>query len=317
MKIVCYGDSNTYGYDAADVFGGRLPPEERWPDILASVIGAEVVNCGMNGRTVPRYPRQQEADLRVITRNTGIDLVTIMLGTNDLLLGFDSENTADYMKTFLNLLKQTIPDCRFLLVAPPPSDVIPEGCDADFSELAALLVSFLMASVVKLRVVNAIGSGIFAAYALIIHSYPTMIMNICLVLINLYYLWKLRNSEPNYRLLRVSPQDGYLAAFLEHHKADIAACFPGRKWDASALDRAYLVCHGDETAGVLMGTTESGTLRIALDYTTPTYRDASVARYLLDHLQEEDCSVKTQNLRISPFSKRWVIQCKTAPMNCP
>ena len=139
MKIVCYGDSNTYGYDAADVFGRRLPPEERWPAILSSVLGAEVVNCGMNGRTVPRYPRQREADLRVITRNAGIDLVIIMLGTNDLLLGFDAENTADQMKTFLNILKQTIPDCRFLLVAPPPSDVIPEGCDADFSELAALL----------------------------------------------------------------------------------------------------------------------------------------------------------------------------------
>ena len=139
QKIVCYGDSNTYGYDAADVFGGRLPPEERWPDILSSLLGAEVVNCGMNGRTVPRYPRQREADLRVISRNAGADLLIIMLGTNDLLLGFDAENTADQMKTFLNILKRTMPDCRFLLVAPPQSDVIPEGCDADFSELEALL----------------------------------------------------------------------------------------------------------------------------------------------------------------------------------
>ena len=72
---------------------------------------------------------------------------------------------------------------------------------------ALVLVSFLMASVVKLRVVNAIGSGIFAAYALIIHSYPTMIMNICLVLINLYYLWKLRNRDPNYQMVRVSPTE--------------------------------------------------------------------------------------------------------------
>ena len=139
LKIVCYGDSNTYGYDAADVFGGRLSPENRWPCILSSLLDAEVVNCGMNGRIVPRYPRQREADLRVITRNAGVDLLIIMLGTNDLLLGFDVENTADQTKTFLNILKRTMPDCRFLLVAPPPSDVIPEGCDADFSELAALL----------------------------------------------------------------------------------------------------------------------------------------------------------------------------------
>ena len=58
---------------------------------------------------------------------------------------------------------------------------------------ALVLVSFLMASVVKLRIVNSVGSLIFAVYALLIKSYPTMVMNICLVLINLYYLWKLRN----------------------------------------------------------------------------------------------------------------------------
>lgn len=156
---------------------------------------------------------------------------------------------------------------------------------------ALVLVSFLMASVVKLRVVNAIGSGIFAAYALIIHSYPTMIMNICLVLINLYYLWKLRNREPNYQMVRISPADLYLSAFLNSHQADIATCFPGRSWDASALDHAYLICHGDETAGVLMGAEETGVLNIALDYTTPTYRDTSVARYLLDHLPAEKLSV--------------------------
>ena len=172
---------------------------------------------------------------------------------------------------------------------------------------ALVLVSFLMASVVKLRVVNAIGSGIFAAYALIIHSYPTLIMNICLVLINLYYLWKLRNHDPNYQMLRITPTDLYLSAFLNRHKADIAACFPGRSWDASALDRAYLICHGDETAGVLLGAEEAGVLNIALDYTTPTYRDASVARYLLDHLPDEKLNaLRYENAEPNPlgFLKR-------------
>ena len=46
---------------------------------------------------------------------------------------------------------------------------------------ALVLVSFLMVSVVKLRVVNTIGSLIFTVYAFIIHSYPTAIMNVCLV----------------------------------------------------------------------------------------------------------------------------------------
>jgi hypothetical protein len=152
---------------------------------------------------------------------------------------------------------------------------------------ALVLVSFLMASVVKLRVVNAVGSTIFAVYALLIHSYPTMIMNICLVLINLYYLWKLRNSAPEYQLVSLSPEEGFVRFFLEEHSEDIAKCFPGRSWEQAALDRAYLVCHGEAPAGLLLGAEQDGVLNVALDYSTPAYRDASVGRYLLEHLPQE------------------------------
>lgn len=152
---------------------------------------------------------------------------------------------------------------------------------------ALVLISFLMASVVKLRVVNAVGSAIFAVYALLIHSYPTMIMNICLVLINLYYLWKLRNSEPNYRLTALSPGDGFVEFFLREHREDIAQCFPGRNWDDGELNRAFLVCHGDTPAGLMLGREKDGILDIALDYSTPTYRDSSEGRYLIGHLAQE------------------------------
>ena len=138
QKIVCYGDSNTYGYDAADVFGGPLPPEERWPTILGALLGCETINCGMNGRTVPRYPRQKDADLRLIARHSGFDLLIVMLGTNDLLLGFDADDTAECMNSFLGIVENSLPNIKILLVAPPPSALIPEGCEADFSYLAEL-----------------------------------------------------------------------------------------------------------------------------------------------------------------------------------
>ena len=62
-----------------------------------------------------------------------------MLGTNDLLLGFDAEDTAEQMGCFLKALHQAIPESRVLLIAPPPSEMIPDGCEADFSRLAELL----------------------------------------------------------------------------------------------------------------------------------------------------------------------------------
>ena len=152
---------------------------------------------------------------------------------------------------------------------------------------ALVLVSFLMASVVKLRIVNSVGSLIFAVYALIIHSYPTALMNVCLVLINLYYLWKLRNSEPNYRLIALSPDERFVRFFLDSFEKDIAACFPARSRGTEGLNRAYMVCHGTEPAGLLLGKEQNGVLDIALDYSTPAYRDSSVGRYLLERLPQQ------------------------------
>lgn len=63
-----------------------------------------------------------------------------------------------------------------------------------------VLVSFLMSSVVKLRVLNAVGSFIFAVYALIIQSYPTAVMNFSLVAINMYYLFRLRKNAQCFEL---------------------------------------------------------------------------------------------------------------------
>ena len=149
---------------------------------------------------------------------------------------------------------------------------------------ALVLVSFLMASVVKLRIVNSVGSLIFAVYALLIRSYPTALMNVCLVGINLYYLWKLRNKEPNYRMLKREPDDGLVSFFLENNRQDITQCFPGRTWNTEQLNCAYVVCHRTEPAGLLMGSESGGFLDIALDYTSPAYRDSSVEAYLLGHL---------------------------------
>ena len=99
MKILCYGDSNTY--DGTDPFGGRLPEQVRWPELLGRSLGCECLNCGLNGRRVPHYPRSIETDLRLLSRALSGDLIIVMLGTNDLLCGAETEDTAAHMQSFL------------------------------------------------------------------------------------------------------------------------------------------------------------------------------------------------------------------------
>ena len=150
---------------------------------------------------------------------------------------------------------------------------------------ALVVVSMLMSSVVKLRVINTIGSGIFAAYALMIHSYPTALMNICLVGINIYNLLKLRQKGPSYDLVDAAQRDGLLHYLLDYYREDIQTYFPGFPGAGAAADRAYIVCCSGNPAGVLLGTERApGTLQVTLDYSTPTYRDCSIGSYLYSKL---------------------------------
>ena len=155
---------------------------------------------------------------------------------------------------------------------------------------ALVLVSFLMTSVVKLRVINTIGSLIFMIYALIIRSYPTAFMNFCLVLINLRYLWKMTHSKRVYELVRVDGKDSFLSYLLKRYGADIAACFPGIDPQAEENDRNYIVSCEGTPAGILLGKVKDGVMDIALDYSTPEYRDFSIGQFLMEHLKEDGIS---------------------------
>ena len=111
MRVLCIGDSNTYGYDPRTYFGSRYPAEVRWTDRLD---GYEVINCGMNGLPVP-YDSRPFTDL---IRTYSPDLVVVMLGSNDLLEGASAESTAVRMDGFLGVIGTA--GARILLIAPPP-----------------------------------------------------------------------------------------------------------------------------------------------------------------------------------------------------
>ena len=114
MRILCFGDSNTYGYDPRGFFGDRYGAEDRWVDILAKQTGHDCINAGTNGREIPRNPYA----LRLLNNHAPVDIFLMMLGTNDLLQGASTKEVVARMEAFLN---QLLPRCKqILLVAPPP-----------------------------------------------------------------------------------------------------------------------------------------------------------------------------------------------------
>ena len=108
MRILCLGDSNTYGYDPRGFFGDRYGAEDRWVDLLSKQTGYKCINAGANGREIPRSPYA----LRLLTEQQEVDIFLVMLGTNDLLQGATSKEAATRMEAFLTTL---LPHCKQIL----------------------------------------------------------------------------------------------------------------------------------------------------------------------------------------------------------
>ena len=88
--ILCYGDSNTYGLmpDSPD----RYPRDVRWTGILQKKLGEDyyVIEEGLSGRTtlwddpIEEHKNGKKYLLPCLETHKPLDLVVIMLGTNDL-----------------------------------------------------------------------------------------------------------------------------------------------------------------------------------------------------------------------------------------
>jgi lysophospholipase L1-like esterase len=88
-EILCFGDSNTWGYDP--VTKERLPNDVRWTGVLQAALGTgfRVIEEGLNGRTTV-WEDPVEGDktgrrhlMPCLESQAPLDLVVLMLGTND------------------------------------------------------------------------------------------------------------------------------------------------------------------------------------------------------------------------------------------
>lgn len=131
--ILCYGDSNTWGYHP--VTKGRYNRAERWVGVLQGELGAdyEIIGEGLNGRTtvwedpIEGYKSGKEQIIPILTSHKPVDLVVIMLGTNDLkkrfsLSAFDIAEGAGVLVEIVQKSDwgpgERAP--QVLLMAPPP-----------------------------------------------------------------------------------------------------------------------------------------------------------------------------------------------------
>ncbi len=147
FKIVCFGDSNTYGYNPEN--GGRFDETTRWPARLRDMLGDgyEVIEEGQNGRTIANDDPWEGGTkcgmdyVLPMLETKRPDLLIIMLGSNDLKFKFNlpAPDIAGSLMTMLMKIKGYCeyflgcPDMKILIISPPAlSDPFNESYFAAF-----------------------------------------------------------------------------------------------------------------------------------------------------------------------------------------
>lgn len=149
-NILAYGDSITWGSDPAKP-GVRHPIAVRWPEVLVAALGADyrVLTDAIRGRTTAYDEHLAECDRNgarllpsALYAHAPLDLVILMLGTNDLKPAI-AGNAIAAMQGMRRLIEITLNHSprlaeasrpHVLVVAPP--HIIPTP-DAVFTEMFA------------------------------------------------------------------------------------------------------------------------------------------------------------------------------------
>jgi lysophospholipase L1-like esterase len=132
-RILCFGDSNTWGYDP--VARDRYEKDVRWTGVFGTALGTgyEVIEEGLNGRTtvwedpIEGYKNGYSYLIPCLETHRPLDLVIIMLGTNDLKKRFNvsASDIAQSAGVLVSVVMNShagrnAAAPQVLLVAPPP-----------------------------------------------------------------------------------------------------------------------------------------------------------------------------------------------------
>ncbi len=151
---------------------------------------------------------------------------------------------------------------------------------------ALVLFSMMMTSVVKLRLVNILGSLFSMTYALLAGAYPVALMNAGLIIINLFQLIRYKIHHRSFKAICVSQDDESFKYFMNLFDENIKKFFPSFSLNVTDKTQIYMVYDQSEAVGVLTAEVDGKNAVISLDYTTPKYRDTSVAKFLFSYLKK-------------------------------
>ncbi len=150
-----------------------------------------------------------------------------------------------------------------------------------------IAISLLMNSIVKLRWFNLVGSLLFTIYGFAIGALPVGFINLFIIFINLYYLYKIYSEKEYFKIIKIGKTDEYLKEFISYYQEDIKGIFPLYKDELQEDSIGFYILRNLVPAGIFIASKyDDTTLLIDIDFAVPAYRDFKIGRYLFTNYRD-------------------------------
>jgi len=155
--------------------------------------------------------------------------------------------------------------------------------------LASLIVlmSLLMSSIIKLRWINLFGSSMFSLYGFLIGALPVGYMNLCIAIINIYYLIKIYRSKEYFKILPIEGNSPYFNYFLDFYNIGSEEDINIAQFNINDFDVSFYILRNLVPAGVFIASRhDENTLKVELDFVIPEYRDFKIGNYIYENSKD-------------------------------
>lgn len=154
-----------------------------------------------------------------------------------------------------------------------------------------LAISLVVNNDLKFRWINFLGCLTFSVYGVLIESFPVILTNVLLAVINAIYLYKLYRAEEIFEILDFNNQSVLINRFVEHYNSDIKSYFPEFDTDYTKYNVKFVVLRDLVIANVFIAEMDNdGNAVVNLNYTLEKYRDFKIGKFLFNknnhHLKE-------------------------------
>lgn len=149
-----------------------------------------------------------------------------------------------------------------------------------------VLISLSVSSMLRLRLINLFGAALFSFYGFYIGSYPVGLMNMIIVVFNLYYLQQLYFRKDTFEIVETTADDPFVRKMIDHYRHDIRKFFPQFSQPANTTQVALAIIRNMNLAGLFLGEKNGDCLNVQLDYVVPQFRDYKNGAFIFDHFRK-------------------------------